>query len=662
MFKPFQRLKNCHALGFWILQITYFIPSLWAQVPIELCHDVLTEKLTILTSDPQFKRSSKFSKNKLMVKKLESMIFLLKLGKNFLNTDNLNALINSPKFQNMIDLYPAFDSLYIKDKNVFNILAIINATPILCEKLVSLDSLDHVFSMIQNLQNREDKILIDQIWNFWQRRNTKGLEEAFKLIISWAKERRLERDQKDNRLLKLGLGLEADNMSKDSKEEEICERERLPGNNLIDSTNYHFISGIEDVLLPNGKVTTGLSHFHTKEIVDFVEDHRSDWMKGQNDLYLSHIETKLPVDIEFRREGQIFLHLLPLTSGGKVGQGSFKTFLKTLDYDTGELFARVEFDWSAVPKTKKDLEKREDAKKEIKFLKKVNGFPFMIQTHKIYETLKDITRPEHKVQILLQPYFVMDMLTAINNDPNENSISLLGISKTQPKFSNQQILDIAIDLVKGLITLHKEIKIFHKDIKPENILLGKIPRLGMDKIFVVYIDFGLSTATDDLKGRSTLSGTLKYISPRFYSNSLKYAKDVHEHDYPQSIDVKSSSTKSRFYQEGDDIWSLGIVLYILANPKAPYWLNYSKSNINLTAGALDELYDDPKTVKSLFKKNKKSFFDFLVRKNQTQKQSKFLERYNTILEGLMVPTGEKQLSLNIALQKLKNLRKSIKKK
>jgi calcium-dependent protein kinase len=90
--------------------------------------------------------------------------------------------------------------------------------------------------------------------------------------------------------------------------------------------------------------------------------------------------------------------------------------------------------------------------------------------------------------------------------------------------------------------------IIHKDIKPENIVIvNKITSDNIKDIQLKFIDFGISI---DLKNEThidedTLHGTLYYMPPESMHGKVHLAWDV---------------------------WSCGIICYMLATKKMPYQL------------------------------------------------------------------------------------------
>lgn len=78
--------------------------------------------------------------------------------------------------------------------------------------------------------------------------------------------------------------------------------------------------------------------------------------------------------------------------------------------------------------------------------------------------------------------------------------------------------------------------IVHRDIKPENIMIGKDKELKL-------IDFGLSKANKDKGKLHTIAGTPFYMAPEVLDGGYNYKADI---------------------------WSLGVLLYILLSGYLPF--------------------------------------------------------------------------------------------
>jgi serine/threonine protein kinase len=103
--------------------------------------------------------------------------------------------------------------------------------------------------------------------------------------------------------------------------------------------------------------------------------------------------------------------------------------------------------------------------------------------------------------------------------------------------------------------LHHEVRVYHKDIKPENIMLN-------DNQEVVLSDFGISNTfeNDDDVVPAKLIGT---GTPLYYTPEMVMLKK----DFI-AIGKKEKIVHGRPL----DVWATGCTLYYLATGKPPYWI------------------------------------------------------------------------------------------
>lgn len=234
-------------------------------------------------------------------------------------------------------------------------------------------------------------------------------------------------------------------------------------------------------------------------------------------------------------------------STAKIGEGSFGTVVKVQHKTSKEVRA-----CKIIPKYK--IKNPEKFKIEIDILKNVDH-PSII---KLYETFEDT----------INVYLVMEICTGGE---------LFDRIINKGHFSEDETRDVFGQMMRSLFYLHKH-QICHRDLKPENFLyLNK-----EDSSPIKMIDFGLSkkfmgdedknsptkTSLDDLefKGRrssklTTKVGTPYYIAPEVLSGN---------------------------YDEKCDIWSAGVLLYILLCGYPPF---YGKNDNLILAAVKKGIYD-----------------------------------------------------------------------
>lgn len=118
------------------------------------------------------------------------------------------------------------------------------------------------------------------------------------------------------------------------------------------------------------------------------------------------------------------------------------------------------------------------------------------------------------------------------------------------KMTEKIMKNIMIQLLSAVSYMHS-FKIFHRDIKLENIVLVKKVINDKQKIEIKLIDFGISLNLQKVKNVESMDpiGTLLYMAP-------------------ETLQLKVGVTA--------DVWSCGVALYMMAARKIPY--NYKNDN------------------------------------------------------------------------------------
>ena len=133
-------------------------------------------------------------------------------------------------------------------------------------------------------------------------------------------------------------------------------------------------------------------------------------------------------------------------------------------------------------------------------------------------------------------------------------------------FSELQISVIIFQILKGLSYIHSH-NIIHRDIKLENIMINDIENILINgKIEQFYwikiIDFGIAKFTSSNKKEKGMTGTLYYMAPEVIKQNYNYKCDI---------------------------WSVGIILYILLTGKYPFdSLVKSRIKTKIEDGEFDE--------------------------------------------------------------------------
>uniref|UniRef100_A0A3Q3BC26 NIMA-related kinase 10 n=1 Tax=Kryptolebias marmoratus TaxID=37003 RepID=A0A3Q3BC26_KRYMA len=145
-------------------------------------------------------------------------------------------------------------------------------------------------------------------------------------------------------------------------------------------------------------------------------------------------------------------------------------------------------------------------------------------------------------------YIVMELIEGVPLSQHFNSLK-----EKQQQFTEDRLWNVFIQMCLALRYLHKEKRIVHRDLSPNNIMLGE-----RDK---VTIDFGLAKQKQENSELLSVVGTILY-SPEVVKNEP--------------------------YGEKADIWALGCVLYQMTTLQPPF---YSSNMLSLASKIVEGVYE-----------------------------------------------------------------------
>lgn len=250
----------------------------------------------------------------------------------------------------------------------------------------------------------------------------------------------------------------------------------------------------------------------------------------------------------------------------EVGHGHYGVVRKCMHRETGE--------WYAIKSIRKSkVSKIEVLKREIEILKEVKH-PHIIELIEVYEDERYL----HLITELCTGGELFDRI----------------IAKTQSAeghFSEHDAAVLVRDILDAIRYCHDEKGIVHRDLKPENFLF----LTEADDAPVKIIDFGLSRHDDtDLGIMQTKVGTPYYVAP-----------EVLRREYTKSC----------------DIWSIGVISYILLCGYPPF---YGDSDTQIFESVRVGRFDFPSPEWDDISESAKDFVIEMLKKNPTDRCGKSL--------------------------------------
>eukprot|EP01125_Pyxidicula_operculata_P015676 TRINITY_DN5345_c0_g1_i2.p1 TRINITY_DN5345_c0_g1~~TRINITY_DN5345_c0_g1_i2.p1 ORF type:complete len:406 (-),score=50.77 TRINITY_DN5345_c0_g1_i2:38-1255(-) len=257
--------------------------------------------------------------------------------------------------------------------------------------------------------------------------------------------------------------------------------------------------------------------------------------KYKNSDFMSYVFRDCSTKSDGTENDEIFKHYKLQKD---LGRGNFSVVKLGVHKETGEACAV-----KVLNKRKfwHDEKTRDQMLREVKILSQLSH-PNIVSYRGIYEG-------QHHLYIVLE--------LAAGGELFER-ISMGKLNETDARNLFKQMLS-AVEY------LHRH-GIVHRDLKPENILLDSFGNIKIS-------DFGLARMTERSEMMTTLCGTPQYVAPEIIRMGMPGL----------------SSSPQTGYSNAVDMWSLGVILYMLLTAEPPF-------------------YEDDRSV--LFKKIEKGEYEF----------------------------------------------------
>ncbi|KAA0702651.1 Serine/threonine-protein kinase [Triplophysa tibetana] len=147
-------------------------------------------------------------------------------------------------------------------------------------------------------------------------------------------------------------------------------------------------------------------------------------------------------------------------------------------------------------------------------------------------------------------YIVMELIVGAPLAEHFNSLR-----EKQQTFTEERVWNIFIQICLALRYLHKEKRIVHRDLTPNNIMLGE-----RDKVTIT--DFGLAKQKQENSKLTSVVGTILYCCPEIVKNEP--------------------------YGEKADVWATGCILYQMVTLTPPF---YSANMLSLATKIVEAVYE-----------------------------------------------------------------------
>ncbi|XP_057764885.1 calcium-dependent protein kinase 2-like [Salvia miltiorrhiza] len=204
--------------------------------------------------------------------------------------------------------------------------------------------------------------------------------------------------------------------------------------------------------------------------------------------------------------------------GKELGRGQFGVTYTCTEMATGRQYACK----SILKRKLVSKNDREDMKREVHIMQHLSGQPNIVEFRGAYEDRQAV----HVVMELCGGGELFDRIIAKGH------------------YSEKDASDLCRQIVNVVHHCHF-MGVMHRDLKPENFLLSS----KEEKAMLKATDFGLSVFIEEGKVYRDIVGSAYYVAPEVLRRS--YGKEI-------------------------DVWSAGVILYILLSGVPPFWAETEK--------------------------------------------------------------------------------------
>lgn len=248
------------------------------------------------------------------------------------------------------------------------------------------------------------------------------------------------------------------------------------------------------------------------------KEHRGSFSGNIHGLISCEVEGKNPTEYVLRAPYQDIAKTY-LLHRKEIGNGQFGVIRPCLELSTGHVYACKTISKGSI----KSPEDADDIRKEVACLESMRNHPTII-------TLKETVEDSKNVHIIMELCKGGDLFDRI---------------KGRGRLAEANAARLCRTLVEALLHCHCN-GIIHRDIKPENILLCE-----PDNDYKIrLVDFGVATFFNHDVPCTEVLGTPEYMAPEVLLQS---------------------------YGPEADIWSAGVVLYIMMCGVPPFWASSKRS-------------------------------------------------------------------------------------